>query len=233
VAQVGGELVGAQLLSRTGTTLSLAAASVVVDVTLEFLSQLVFLALGLAAWASLAPMPADLSWEPWLAMGGLAAAAAGLLLASQRLGLLRLIEGLVRQIAARLPAVATLSLDGLHTHAVSLYRRRGPMLRSGGLHLVAWMLGTVESWSVLQALGLSVSWPTAFVVESLGMAGRSAGFAVPGALVVQETGFVLAGLAVGLPDSAGLALSLLKRVREVSTGLIGLALWRHSGRAQA
>jgi hypothetical protein len=57
------------------------------------------------------------------------------------------------------------------------------------------------------------------------MAARSAGFAVPGALVVQETGFALAAAAVGLPEAVGLSLSLVKRVREVLVGLVGLALW--------
>jgi putative membrane protein len=234
VAQVGGEVVGAQLLARTGLKLGLAAASVVVDVTLEFLSQIIFLVVGLALWsASMASAGDAPSWGPWLGVGGLAAAAAGALITAQSFGLLRLMEALMKQIAARLPALATVSLEGLHIYALGLYRRGGPMTISCALHLLAWMLGTIESWAVLHALGFDVSWPTALVVESLGMAGRSAGFAVPGALVVQETGFVLAAVAMGLPESAGLALSLIKRLREISTGLIGLALWHHSGRTRA
>ena len=66
----------------------------------------------------------------------------------------------------------------------------------------------------------------ALVVETLGMAARSAGFAVPGALVVQEAGFMLAAGAAGLPPSLGLGLSLVKRIREIVVGLGGLALWR-------
>jgi hypothetical protein len=46
-------------------------------------------------------------------------------------------------------------------------------------------------------------------------------------LVVQETGFVLAAASVGVPDTMGLSLSVVKRVREIGVGLIGLALWRH------
>ena len=229
VAQVGGEVVGTQLLARRGMALPLAAASVVVDVTLEFLSQVAFLFLGLAAWTALAP---SATWGGWLGAAALSVATAGALAAAQRFGLLRLVEALARQIAARFPAVATVSLEGLHAAAVGLYRRRGAMASCAGLHLLAWSLGTAESWAVLHALGLDVSLAQALVVESLGMAARSAGFAVPGALVVQETGFVLAAVAAGLPDSAGLALSLVKRLREVGTGLIGLALWRGATRRQ-
>ncbi len=233
VAQVGGEVVGAQLLARTGLQPGLSAASVVVDVTLEFLSQIMFLVAGLALWSSLAPGASVPAWGPWLGIGALAAASAGAMMAAQVFGLLRLVEAITKRIAARLPALAAVSLDGLHVYAIGLYRRRGPMTVSYALHLLAWMLGTIESWAVLHALGFDVAWSTALVVESLGMASRSAGFAIPGALVVQETGFVLAAAAMGLPESAGLALSLIKRLREVSTGFIGLALWHHSGRTRS
>ena len=53
VAQVGGEVVGAHLLARdSAASLAQAGASVVVDVTLEFLTQLVFLLAGVAALAA-------------------------------------------------------------------------------------------------------------------------------------------------------------------------------------
>ncbi len=147
------------------------------------------------------------AWTAWLGVGLLTAATAAGLVLGQRLGLLRLIEGLTRRIAARWPALADLSLDGLDAAAVAMYRRRRATLGSFGLHLLAWLLGTFETWAVLRVLGAPATPLQALVVESLGMAARSAGFAVPGALVVQETGFVLAAAAVGLPDAAGLSLS--------------------------
>ncbi len=225
VAQMGGEVVGARLLAQRGITLGLSAASVVVDVTVEFLSQIAFLLIGLVALANLS---GGTSWTAWAGAALLTAAAAAGLVAGQRLGLLRLLEGLTGRIAARWPALAGLSLDGLHASTVALYRRRDAMSRAFGLHLLAWLLGCFETWAVFQALGVPATPLQALVVESLGMAARSAGFAVPGALVVQETGFVLAAAAAGLPESAALSLSLVKRVREVSVGLIGLALWRLS-----
>ncbi len=164
VAHVGGEFVGAQLLARAGLPLALASASVVVDVTLEFVSQLVFLAWGLAMWSALAPAGVAAGWGSWLAIGLLAAGMVGALLAAQRFGLLRLLEALVRQVAARLPALAAVSLDGLHVAAIGLYRRHNAMAVSGGLHLLAWALGTVESWAVLNTLGFRVSLPAALVV---------------------------------------------------------------------
>ena len=220
VAQVGGEVVGARLLARAGPPLPEAAASVVVDVTVEFLTQLVFLASGVALLAAVSRAGA---WQGWAGATLLTAAAAAALLAAQRFGLLRAMEALARQIAARWPTAGTLA--GLNDAAATMYRRRGPLAASFALHLLAWLLGTIESWAVLHTLGHPVTPAQALVVESLGMAARSAGFAVPGALVVQETGFALAGVAVGLPEAVGLSLSLVKRAREVLVGLAGLALW--------
>ena len=226
VAQIGGELVGAQLLARHATALPMAVASVVVDVTIEFLTQVVFLLCGLAALAALPSGSAAVTLRSWIGAGVLTAAVAAALVTAQRFGVLRLIEGIGRRIASRFPALAGVSLDGLDGAALGLYGRRNPMLRSAGLHWVAWMLGTFETWAVLQALGGRVTLLQALVIESLGMAARSAGFVVPGALAVQEAGFALAAASVGVPEVMGLSLSAVKRVREIGVGLIGLALWR-------
>ena len=225
VAQIGGEIVGAQLLARNGVPAAVAGASVVVDVTAEFITQLVFLLIGITALALSTPN------HPWQTWGGAAlvtaAGAAGLLVA-QRVGLLRMLEALARQIARRWPGAA--ALTGMDDAAAAMYCRSASLLQTGGLHLVAWILGTVESWTVLHIIGLAPSPTQALVIEALGMAARSAGFAVPGALVVQETGFALAAAAAGLPEAAGLALSLVKRAREVGVGLLGIVLWRWESR---
>ena len=231
VAQVGGEAVGAQLLARRGPPLATAAASVVVDLTLEFLAQLAFLLMGLA---TLAAVSNAAGWRGWLGATALIALSVFGLFAAQRLGLLRMVEALGRRIAARWPAAA--ALTGLEGATEAIYHRPRAVLWGAGLHLAAWLLGAIESWAVLHSLGCDVGVAGALVVESLGMAARSAGFAVPGALVVQETGFALAAMAAGLPQELGLSLSLVKRLRELAVGVIGLLLWQVQvirGRRQA
>ena len=225
VAQVGGEIVGTRLLSRHGVAAGRAAASVVVDVTVELLTQVAFLAAGLAA---LAWLSRGTAWGAWL--GVLSAAGLGLLglVLAQRLGGLRALEALLRGVARRWPALGAsgAGLAGLHAQALGFYRQPAAMLRCIALHLLAWMLGSCETWAVLNALGTRTSALQAFTVESLGMAARSAGFAIPAALGAQEGGFALAAAAVGLPVGPALALSLVKRMREVTVGLLGLGLWR-------
>jgi putative membrane protein len=228
VAQIGGEVLGARMLTRLGVPAAQAGASVVVDVTLEVMAQAAFLLTGVAALGWLAGGQRSMEWLGTLA---LAVAAAGGFLLAQRLGLLRILELLVDRIAARVPNLADLSLSGLHAAAEGFYRRRLALLRAVLLHFLSWSLGVIETWIVLRALAAPASLMQALVIESLGMAARSAGFAVPGALVVQEGGFALAALSVGLPEAAGLSLSLIKRVREVIVGSVGVMLARWGGRA--
>jgi len=64
------------------------------------------------------------------------------------------------------------------------------------------------------------------MLESLGNAVRGAAFAVPGALGVQEGGFILLGSQLGLDAETSLALSLVKRFRELVFGLPGLVVWQ-------
>ena len=65
----------------------------------------------------------------------------------------------------------------------------------------------------------------ALILESLSTAVRSGAFAVPGALGVQEGGFVLLGPMVGVSAETALALSLVKRFRELLVGCGGLLAW--------
>jgi hypothetical protein len=70
-----------------------------------------------------------------------------------------------------------------------------------------------------------VSWPAAVAIEAVVQATRTIGFAVPGAVGLQEGAFLLAGAALGLPGEAALALALVKRGREIATGLPALFVW--------
>ena len=102
---------------------------------------------------------------------------------------------------------------------------RPAMLRATAFHTLSWVLGGAEVWLALWALGQPVSLAQAVVIESLGMAARSAGFMVPGALGIQEGGFVLAAGLFGIPPGTALSLSVLKRLRELLVGLPAMAAW--------
>ncbi len=224
VAQIGGQVVGAQMLARQGIRPTLAVAGTILDLTLEAASQLLF---TLGGMGILLATTRNRAWLSWMG-GGLALTAIGVVafIALQRLGGLRLVEALVARLVARWPSTASWSMRGLHGILMARQSDHRALLRATALHTLSWTIGGAEVWIVLAALGHSVSLLDAVVVESLGMAVRSAGFAIPGAVGVQEGGLVLVCGLFGVPAEAALALSVLKRLREALVGLPALVAWQ-------
>jgi uncharacterized membrane protein YbhN (UPF0104 family) len=99
--------------------------------------------------------------------------------------------------------------------------------------MLGWFLGIAEVWFGLYLLGHPVDIRTALLFESLGQTIRTGAFAVPGALGIQEGGYVLVGSALGIEPGVALALSLARRVRELLLGLPGLAVWQASAICKA
>jgi len=64
------------------------------------------------------------------------------------------------------------------------------------------------------------------VIESLLYAIRTVAFAIPNAVGVQEGAYILLGGAFGLTPEMALALSLLKRARDLAIGLPALGAWQ-------
>ena len=109
---------------------------------------------------------------------------------------------------------------------IDSYRRRRDFIAATAWRLLGWVLGTGEVWLTLYFLQHPVDLFEAFMLESMGQALRKAVFIVPGALGVQEGGFILLGAVVGLNPETGLALSLVKRVRELLIGLPAILYWQ-------
>ena len=78
----------------------------------------------------------------------------------------------------------------------------------------------------IAAIRTTASRASTLVIESLGQAIRSAAFFVPGAIGVQEGGFMAVGILFGIGPEVGLAVSLIKRIREVGLGVPALVAWK-------
>lgn len=227
VAQVGGELAAARLLPRHGLPLPVAGASIIADVTIETLTQAVFTLIGLALIFTLAE-PGDVAH--WAALGfAIAVVFAALAVFAQRWGGVRLFEKLLLAIADRTGWNQLEGVAGLDSALSQVYRLRGRLMLAGLHHLIAWSLGTAEVLIAAWALGYPLDLGQGYVVESLAQAVRSAAFFVPGALGVQEGGFVVVAGLFGVPVDAAISISLTKRVRELALGLPGLAAWQIRG----
>ena len=66
----------------------------------------------------------------------------------------------------------------------------------------------------------------AVVIEALIQAVSSAAFMVPGALGVQEGGFILIGAALGIDATTALALATARRLRDGVIFFPGLIAWQ-------
>ncbi|MGI4796568.1 MAG: lysylphosphatidylglycerol synthase domain-containing protein [Janthinobacterium lividum] len=224
-AHIGGQVIGVRLLVNAGATPVRAVVGTILDLTLEALAQLVVVvaAVGLL----LVLQDGERAWLFWAGagLGGLGLTV-GLILIALRLGALRAIEAGLQRVASRWPGARGWSMSGLHAMLVERQADRGAMLRSMLFSVASWSLGTLEVWVILRALGADPRLEVCFVIESLAMAARSAGFAIPGAVGVQEGGFVLACGLFGIGAETALALSVLKRLRELIVGGGALLAWQ-------
>ncbi len=223
--QLGGHLVRARWITRRGVPGPHAGASVVVDLTMGLLTQVLFTLLGFAVLLIYLD-----SGEIAIAIL-LGLAVTGLLLGifyrAQRRGLfsvlVRTLEYLVR---GRGWATLTNKASALDDAVVRLYKDRQALAVASLWRLLGWIIGLGEVWLALHFLGQPVTWLQALMLESLGQALRVAGFTVPGALGIQEGVYLVLGGLIGLNPEVSLALSLIKRVRELVWGVPGLIGWQ-------
>jgi uncharacterized membrane protein YbhN (UPF0104 family) len=115
---------------------------------------------------------------------------------------------------------------GIHAGIKEIYRHGIRVSANFALHLGGWLVGAGETWVALWFMGHPVSVTDAIVIESMVYALRTAAFVVPWGAGVQEGGFIVAGALFGLSPQVALALSLLRRAREIITGVPNLIAWQ-------
>jgi putative membrane protein len=224
VAQIGGHIVGARLLARSGVPLSAAGASVAVDLTLEMLAQVGFTLLGVGLLMARPGTAALPHLAPAAFVGGLAFLLLVFVVA-QRLGLFRVLEGGLLRLARRLDWKGLEDVSGLHLAVVALYRSPRRLMAGAGYHFVSWLLGGFEVLVAMHVLSIAGGPREAMIIESLGQVSRAMGFAVPGGLGVQEGGIILICGLLGIGPQQAIELALLKRLRELAIGVPGLLVW--------
>ena len=219
-SHVAGILVGARALVLQGLQPAWAFASVTLDVTTEFLAQIAFTLAGVGLlFARLDPK----SGTAGPAIAGLlllgASAIAFVLIQRRGMGLLTRIVGVIA------PAAAERAAETGDLIAV-LHRRTGRFWLAAGLHLTAWIASALGAWIALRVAGVNIGAFDILGLEALIMAVRSAVFVAPMGVGVQEAGYALLAPLFGLTPEIALALSLIKRARDLVVGVPVLALWQ-------
>ncbi|HEV7441658.1 MAG TPA: hypothetical protein VGO18_03625, partial [Steroidobacteraceae bacterium] len=86
--------------------------------------------------------------------------------------------------------------------------------------------GSFEIWFALRLFGQPVGVAEALILESMVQAFRHVAFMVPASLGVQETVLVVFGHTLGVGAETAIAVSLVKRLREVVYGVASLVSWQ-------
>ncbi|USI71659.1 lysylphosphatidylglycerol synthase domain-containing protein [Sphingomonas morindae] len=218
-SQLGGLMVGGRTLTGAGLAVVPVYAAMIIDLTTEMASQLVVTLFGLGALATLLAQGGVVSGAAW---GGAGIAVATLL---AMVLFQRPLLSLIDRIGTRLLPEADLPLGRIRDELDRLYRAKAPILSSFLLNLAAWMASALLAWAILWLIGARYPVGRVVALESLIFAVRSAAFLIPGALGVQEAAYLLLAHSFGINAEAALALSVIKRARDVAIGLPTLLLW--------
>ena len=109
--------------------------------------------------------------------------------------------------------------------AAGLYRRPADLFVNVAWQTLGQIVACGEIFLACHFLGEPVGLIDAFILQSLIRAIRAAAFFVPGGLGVQEGGTLFLSGLIGLSPETGLAIALVKRVRELVVGIPALVAW--------
>jgi putative membrane protein len=224
-AAVGGDIVRARLASINGASVPVAAATVLVDVTLGVFTQAGLTVLGLA-------LLVDVTGQRNFVRPTLVGTLIGVLGVAgfyfvQRLGMFRFLARIIARLANSPEWHSLVQSGETLDHTVrTLYARRHAVAMCCVWTSISLIGGSGEIWIALYALDLHATFVNALILQSMVLTIRSAAFAVPGGLGVQEGGYLFVGNLLGVPGDAAFALSLIARVRELALGIPGLISWQ-------
>lgn len=223
LSQLGGPAAGIRLAILHGVPAGVAAAAVIVDVAIEFLTQLAYAVIGLLLLVT--ARPATDLLLPAAAWVVVAAGLCGAFLLAQRRGS-RLLERFEPLIARHFSDALPGKIESVTAALARIHADRTRLVVAAALHFGEWLATGAEAWLALHLMSIPISFTAATGLEGLLYAVRSVAFMVPLAAGVQEGGYLLVGAAFGLAPDQALALSLLKRGRDLALGVPPLLGWQ-------
>lgn len=220
LGSVGGEAAKPWLM-REDVSYEESVPSVVIAKTTITIAQALFLCLGIVvAWTALDVGSEILRAMLWLLMVEVAAVAG--FFGAQVGGLVARGGRVLKAFGVVDDAGSAQKLDAaLRGYYRTEWRRFG---LSVAFHLAGWLLGALEAFIMLRALGIDAAVMTATAIEALGSGVRFATFLVPASLGAFEGANAAAFGALGFGASAGLAFSFVRRARQAVWVVIGIVL---------
>lgn len=223
LSHLGGFIIGARAASVAGVPGAMSFASTIVDITMELLAEIIYVALALGILAIL--RPGNALSRP-VAIGLAVASIVAIVFAvAQRRGF-AVLQAIANRLTLRSAESAGAGAAAIHSGIEEIYSRfSGPFL-GFLLHLFCWIAGVAEAWFALKLMAVPLGFAAVLSIEGLLCAARAAAFAVPSALGVQEGAYIILGGLYGIGPEMALALSLLRRARDVVLGIPPLLTWQ-------
>jgi len=222
-SQLGGIVLGARAAILHGLSQPLVFASIIVDVTTEMLAQIAYVALGVLILSMRAPR---IAFTASLTRGLIVGLVVALLGGVVFLALQRHHHWITEKIGVRLfpggiaaAAAVTAALD-------ETYRSPARVAVSLALHFGGWLASAFGAWIAFRLIGTRADFASILALESLVCATRSTAFLIPNALGVQEAAYAVLSPLLGIGAEYGLAVSLLKRGRDIAVGVPILLTWQ-------
>jgi len=222
-SQVGGFIFGARAVTLQRVEWHTATASTVVDVTAEFLAQIVFACIGLAIL--ILRVPGSTIAGPVEAGIGLAVLACfGFIWVQKGVGTIFVRLG--TRIAGTRFQDAKERVDVLQAELGLIYGHTTRLAIGFLVHLVGWLCTGVAGWIGYHALGVPIDFDDAMAIEALLSAAAAVAFLVPVNAGVQEAGYAGLGVVFGVSPELSLGVSLIRRGRDIVVGVPILLLWQ-------
>jgi putative membrane protein len=222
-SQFGGMVIGARAIVLRGIKPPVAFASVVADVTTELMAQIAFIAIGIAlciselrASPTLSPYVDGLVLGTFLLVPGLAA-----FVFLQKRG-----TAFAERLASRFLPAAVKQTVAFGKALQQMYDSPVRLVASSTIHLASWLSSAMIVWLSVHLIGGHISIFSAIAIEALLAGLRSVTVFVPSAIGVQEAGYAALMPLFGLGPDIGLAVSLLRRGRDIVIGVPVLLLWQ-------
>lgn len=229
-SQLGALVPAVRLLIAQGVPQHRVNAALLVDMTTEMTAQAVFSMTGLALFlVTVTSGPQAAHIRP-LIFAGTAVMLAVMVafVMAQRVGLTLASRLVSRILPAGALSAAPAAADAIGAQLRIVYARPGVVALAFAYNFLAWAGSAAGAWIALRLMGVPAAFWAIVMIESLIFTLRSVAFMIPGALGVQELSYALLAPVAHIAPEALLALSLIKRGRDVAIGVPTLLSWQWS-----
>jgi putative membrane protein len=222
---VGGFVFGARAVMAYGISWPEAAASTVVDLSAEFVSQIALVLIGVGILSVRAP---DASIIRPVCLGVAAAIAAAIGFVWLQRGPSAPLLGLSRRVLGGWSREGATQMAAIQAKLTGIYGAPWRVALCTALHLAGWFGTGCASWLAFRLLGTDIDFLGALGIEALLHAVLALAILVPGYAGVQEAAYAGVGSLFGQPAELALSVSLLRRARDLALGIPILLVWQSS-----